>query len=236
MFRKIVNKVRGKKKAASNSYELNYPNVKHSSIQYYNLIHPTSEILHSTIYGDVKIGEHCYIPEARLTGNVEIGRYTSINGPNTYIAAYTNKIKIGSFCSFATGTIFQEILHDYEKITTYFIRQRIFNEELRIDSYSKGDIIVGNDVWIGAHNIILSGVSIGDGAVIAANSVVTKDVPPYAIVGGSPAKIIRYRFSEEIIEKLLEIKWWNWDIEKIKKNKHLFLDKISLELLNKIVD
>jgi virginiamycin A acetyltransferase len=82
----------------------------------------------------------------------------------------------------------------------------------------KGDTEIANDVWIGYEAIIMPGVKIGDGAIIAAKSAVTKDVPPYTIVGGNPAKIIRLRFSDEIIEVLLEIAWWNWDLEKITRN------------------
>lgn len=82
----------------------------------------------------------------------------------------------------------------------------------------KGDIVIGNDVWIGAKSTIMSGIKISDGAVVGAGSTVTKDVPPYAIVAGNPAKIVKYRFSEDIIEKLLQIKWWEWDEKKIKEN------------------
>ena len=81
---------------------------------------------------------------------------------------------------------------------------------------------IGNDVWIGSNATVLGGITVGDGAVVAAGAVVTKDVPPYAIVGGIPAKVIRYRFEPEKIKKLLEIQWWNWDDETIIKNKPLF--------------
>ena len=84
--------------------------------------------------------------------------------------------------------------------------------------------VIGNDVWVGMNVIIMRGVTIGDGAVIAAGSVVTADVEPYSIAGGIPAKHIRYRFSKEIIESLLEIRWWDWPEEKIRKNVHLFYD------------
>ena len=99
------------------------------------------------------------------------------------------------------------------------------------DITSKGSIVIGNDVWIGAQSILVSGIKIGDGAVIAANSVVTKDVPPYAIVGGSPAKVINYRFSEEIISELANLKWWDWDLAKIKKNRSFFENEVSLSTI-----
>jgi virginiamycin A acetyltransferase len=83
---------------------------------------------------------------------------------------------------------------------------------------SKGDTVIGNDVWIGHHATIMAGVEIGDGAIIAANATVVKDVAPYSVVGGNPARLIKKRFSEEKIEQLLELQWWNWDIEKITQN------------------
>ena len=82
----------------------------------------------------------------------------------------------------------------------------------------KGDINVGNDVWVGAMSTIMSGITIGDGAIVGAGSTVTKDVPPFAIVAGNPGKIVKYRFTEEQIEKLLQISWWNWEENKIKEN------------------
>lgn len=81
----------------------------------------------------------------------------------------------------------------------------------------KGDIIIGNDVWIGYEAVIMAGVHIGDGAIIAARAVVTKDVPPYTIVGGTPAKEIRKRFDAEVIEHLLRLKWWDWPVERIRQ-------------------
>lgn len=87
---------------------------------------------------------------------------------------------------------------------------------------SNGPIKIANDVWIGAHTVILSGVQIGNGAIIGAGSIVTSDVPDYAIVAGNPAKVIKYRFDSQLIEKLLEIQWWNWPHEYILSNRDLF--------------
>jgi virginiamycin A acetyltransferase len=89
---------------------------------------------------------------------------------------------------------------------------------------SKGDTIIGNDVWIGYESLIMPGVKIGDGAVIAAKSVVVKDIPPYVIAGGNPARPIKQRFSDAEIQLLLEIKWWDWEIEKITRNIHLIME------------
>lgn len=86
-------------------------------------------------------------------------------------------------------------------------------------------MVIGNDVWIGVNACVLSGVRIGDGAVVGACSVVTRDVPPYAIVAGNPARLVRKRFDDETIEELLKIKWWDWDIERIKENLPLLLSE-----------
>ena len=101
---------------------------------------------------------------------------------------------------------------------------------------SKGPIVIGNDVWIGSHVAVLPGAEVSNGAIIAANSVVKTKIPPYAIVGGGAAKIIKYRFDEKVIEKLLQIKWWEWSIDKIKRNKQLFDGPLTIDTLNTIID
>lgn len=90
---------------------------------------------------------------------------------------------------------------------------------------SRGDIVIGNDVWIGYEAVIMPGVNISDGAVVAAKSVVVKDVPPYTIVGGNPALEIKQRFSNTEIALLLELKWWNWEVDKITRNIHLLMER-----------
>lgn len=122
-------------------------------------------------------------------------------------------LRIGAYTSIATGV--QILLggeHRPDWVTTYpFNVLRESAKNITGHPKTKGDVIIGNDVWIGTEALILSGVTIGDGAVIGARSVVAKSVPPYAIVSGSPAKLIKYRFDEDCIKKLLEIQWWNWD-------------------------
>ena len=136
-----------------------------------------------------------------------------------------DKLKIGKFCSIACGAkfLFNSANHTVKSLTTYPFP--IFFEEWGLDVRdittawdNKGDIVIGNDVWIGYEAVIMSGVTIGDGAIIGTRAVVTKDVPPYTIVGGVPAKQIRKRFSEETISELLELKWWDWKFEKISQN------------------
>ena len=133
------------------------------------------------------------------------------------------KFKCGNFCSIAQNvTIYLGGNHDTKNITTYpfgYIHHNIFNScVIENQSSTKGDVIIGNDVWIADNVTIMSGVTIGDGAVIANNSHVVKNVEPYSIYGGNPAKFIKYRFTKEQIEKLLKIKWWDWDDEKINNN------------------
>jgi chloramphenicol O-acetyltransferase type B len=128
-------------------------------------------------------------------------------------------LKIGAFCSIATGV---KILlggeHRVDWVTTYpFNTLWEKGRGIRGHPKTRGDVVIGNDVWIGMDALVTSGVSIGDGAVIAARSMVTKDIEPYAIYAGNPARLIRMRFKEEIIHSLLEIKWWNKSDDQIEQ-------------------
>ena len=134
-----------------------------------------------------------------------------------------DKLIIGKFCMIASGVTFimNGANHLSDAFSTYpfAIFGHNWANAMEGKTYpTKSDTIIGNDVWIGYNATIMPGVKIGDGAIIATNSTVTKDVAPYAIVGGNPAKEIKKRFSDEDIEKLLELQWWDWDIEKITRN------------------
>ena len=135
---------------------------------------------------------------------------------------HREELIIGKFCSIACGTkfLFNCANHTLKSLSTYTFP--LFYEEWELEKSNittawdnKGDIVIGNDVWIGYEAVIMAGVHIGDGAIIAARAVVTKDVPPYTIVGGTPAKEIRKRFDAEVIEQLLIQKWWDWSTDKI---------------------
>ena len=178
-----------------------------------------------------------YLKNVVNNPNIEVGDYTMYNDfvqdpidfeKNNVLYHYPvnqDKLKIGKFCSIACGAkfLFTSANHTMKSLSTYPFP--IFFEEWQLDGKdicdawdNKGDIVIGNDVWIGYEAVILSGVTIGDGAVIGSRAVVTKDVEPYTIVGGVPAKPIRKRFDEQMIKKLEKIGWWNWDEEQIRQN------------------
>ena len=187
------------------------------------------------IIGDINIGDYVKITGGvRISGKVDIGNNTVLNGPNTDIFSFINRVTIGRFCSIARNVSIQEFNHKFDQLTSSFICSNVFKENIENDISSNGTIEIGNDVWIGTQCVILSGSKIGDGAIVAANSVVNGVVPPYSIVGGSPAKVIKYRFTNEIIEKLKEIKWWNWSEKKIKLNKNIFKEKLDIKTLSLI--
>lgn len=157
---------------------------------------------------------------------LNIGDYTY--GKPKLIFWNNQTCKIGKFCSIANDTVVMGGgEHRTDWVTTYPFSalHKIFGfgSEIKGHPKSKGHTIIGSDVWIGLGSCILSGVTIGDGAVIGAKSLVSHDVPAYAIVSGVPAKIIKYRFSQSVIKDLLEIKWWDWDLNKISRYHNLLM-------------
>lgn len=186
---------------------------------------------------DVRVNTGCcFYEDPIIVGNVLIGRYTSINGPATRISSYFNRIEIGSFCSIASNVIIQEDYHRYDKVTTYFMKDRFFKDESLdfIENCSKGDIIIKDDVWIGSNSVVLSGVTIGRGCIIGAGSIVSKSIPPYSIAFGSPAIVVKKRFDQDVIDSLEKLKWWEWDDAKIKRNKLFFMDKLTMKSFDNI--
>jgi acetyltransferase-like isoleucine patch superfamily enzyme len=156
---------------------------------------------------------------------MEIGRYTY--GHNQLIEKWSQyaNLKIGSFCSIGSNIkIYLGGNHNTGWVTTYpfgHIFENVFPYHGQGHPTTKGDIVIGSDVWIGDNVTIMSGVKIGDGAVIANNSHIVKSVEPYSINGGNPSKIIKLRFTEEQIAKLLRIKWWEWEEDRICRSVNL---------------
>ena len=177
-----------------------------------------------------------YLKNAVQNPRIEIGDFTIYNDfardprdfqKNNVLYHYPvngDRLVIGKFCSIACGARFlmNSANHALGSLSTYVFP--IFYEEwghgMEVTEAwdHRGDIVIGNDVWIGYEAVILSGVTIGDGAIVAARSVVTRDVPPYTIVGGVPARPIRRRFDQETIDALLELRWWDWPLEKLSKS------------------
>ena len=190
----------------------------------------------------------CFIQNTVSNPNIIIGDYTYYDDPEDsenfernvlyHFPFVGDRLIIGKFCALARGVkfIMNGANHKMNGFSTYpfFAFQNGWEKvspqpgELPY----KGDTIVGNDVWIGYEAVIMPGVTVGDGAIVAAKSVVVSDVAPYTIVGGNPAKCIRQRFSNEIIQSLVEIAWWNWKIEKITRNLEVIVAADIESLLN----
>ena len=178
-----------------------------------------------------------YLKSVITKPTIEVGDFTIYNDfvkdprdfeKNNVLYHYPinhDRLIIGKFCSIACGAkfIFNCANHTLQSLSTYtfplfFEEWDLPKSEVATAWDNKGDIVIGNDVWIGYDAVIMAGVHIGDGAIIGTRAVVTKDVEPYSIVGGVPAKEIRKRFAPDVAAELLELKWWNWSSEKIKNH------------------
>lgn len=212
-----------------------HPFVVKSLVTDFTLVDPTARIFRSKLYTAVGVGRAAVLDDCNIGGHarVTIGERSILTGPVRIIAGI-NPVSIGKYCSVAPDVILWEPLHDTERLSSYYVFANLFGEGWDRDVISKGPIRIGNDVWIGARAIVVSGVSIGDGAVIGAGAVVTRDVPPYAIVVGMPGRVLKYRFAEPVRSRLVELKWWNWPEDKIRRNRALFDGEISLAALDRI--
>jgi virginiamycin A acetyltransferase len=170
----------------------------------------------------------CFLKNIIKNPNIIVGDYTYYDDPQNvenfndnvlyHFDFVGDQLIIGKFCQIATGVrfIMNGGNHAIDGFSTFPFR--VFGDEWKdvpLTGGFKGDTVIGNDVWIGNSVTFMPGVKVGDGAIIATNSVVTKDVEPYSIVGGNPAQLIRKRFDDETIKSLLDLKWWDWPIEKI---------------------
>lgn len=187
----------------------------------------------NTLYPIEGVTRTCFLKNIITSPQIIVGDYTYYDDPEDihnfeknilYLFEFMqDKLIIGKFCQIATGVrfIMNGSNHAMNGISTYPFK--VFGKSWDIatmDVISKGDTIIGNDVWLGNSATIMQGIKIGHGAIVGTNSLVTKDVPPYAIVGGNPAKPMRKRFDEETIELLLHLSWWDWPMEKIVENLH----------------
>ena len=190
----------------------------------------------------------CFIQNTVSNPNIIIGDYTYYDDPENsedfernvlyHFPFIGERLIIGKFCALARGVkfIMNGANHKLDGFSTYPFG--IFgNGWEKIDSQpkelpSKGNTVIGNDVWIGYETVIMPGVQVGDGAIVAAKSVVVSDIPPYTIFGGNPAKCIRQRFDDDTIQSLLKIAWWNWESAKITRN----LEKIVSADIEALID
>ena len=169
------------------------------------------------------------------------GRYSYGVPQVSWAAGDTRRrLSIGSFCSIAAGVLIyvgMQGRHTTDFLSTYPISM-IFGQPAQKDQSEvlQGtlDVVIGSDVWLGRACTVLAGASIGDGAVLGTGSIITKDVPPYAIFVGNPARHIRNRFPDDVIELLLEKRWWDWPDEKIAQHRHVFFKKDFVRLLRDI--
>lgn len=192
--------------------------------------------MRSRVYPRPHDGQTVYLKDVITGPNIEVGEYTIYNDfvrdprdfeKNNVLYHYPingDRLVIGRFCSIACGAkfMFTSGNHSMQSLANYTFP--IFFDEWGLDAKdicdawdNKGDTVIGNDVWIGYEAVIMPGVKIGDGAVIGTRAVVAKDVPPYTIVGGVPAKPIRRRFDDATVEKLEALRWWDWDEDRLKR-------------------
>jgi acetyltransferase-like isoleucine patch superfamily enzyme len=151
---------------------------------------------------------------------VALGRYTYGWGPATFVMSQpTDSIVVGRFTSIAEGAVvFGGSEHIVDQVTTYPLRTLLLRPEAsgNWDAWSRGATRIGSDVWLGHRSTVMSGVRVGHGAIVGAGAVVTRDVPDYAVVAGNPATVVRRRFEPELVERLVRIAWWDWDVERIR--------------------
>ncbi len=185
----------------------------------------------NAVYPNERIKSICFIKNVITRPNIIVGDYSyydDVDGAENFeehvtyhYEFYGDKLIIGKFCAIARGInfIMNGANHRMNSVTTYPFSLMGHGWEKSTPQLSdlpfKGNTVIGNDVWIGQDVTVMPGIHVGDGAIISANAVVVKDVEPYTIVGGNPATLIRHRFDDELIEYLLELKWWDWPAEKI---------------------
>lgn len=199
--------------------------IQNSTIRTASIVSDSSQVVNSTVE------PYSRIYHDGVIGNTKIGSYSYINN-NSHI----DFAEVGKFCSIGPFLICGYGSHPIDLLSTspiFFSTEKqcgiTFADQSYFDEREK--IVIGNDVWMGARVFIRDGVKIGNGAVIGAGAVIVKDVPDYAVVGGTPAKIIRYRFDDNTIVALQKIQWWNWDEQKLRQMRKIFTTPEFIEQL-----
>lgn len=212
-----------------------YPHIRDSRVEHLNGIDPSARVSHCVLSGSTNLGAKTILDQCEIVANepVAVGKYSVLTGP-IRIVADLNPVSIGRYCSLAPNVAIWEASHQPHRISTYFVLSEFLGESFKSDVTSRGPVTIGNDVWVGTRALILSGVEIGDGAIIGAGAVVTRDIPAYAVAVGSPARVVKYRFPSEIRERLLDLRWWLWEPERIRRNEALFRADVTSALLDAV--
>lgn len=168
--------------------------------------------------GEIRLNDHVHVgSHSLLNGDIDIGERSNLNGHNEL----HGDIDIGKYCAIAPQVMFRQHDHMMHKPSLQGAFYRDVMDD-RLESVAKGRIEVGNDVWLGTRSIVLSGVTVGDGAVVGAGAIVTDDVEPYSVVAGVPATHKKWRFDEDVRDELLKLEWWNWSEAEMRARKGFF--------------
>lgn len=187
-------------------------------------IHGSKEypsMIRNSQIGNIDFGIGCRFFDCVCQGKVNLGNFVTLAGPGIKVCGNVQGVEIRSFCSVGANVIIQEGQHNYKNLTTYFVNRNILHNNLQ-EEISSGKILINEGVWIGSNVTILSGVEIGRGAVIGAGSVVTKNMAPYSICYGVPAKVMSMRFSDDDISLIEKSEWWKMSTDEMKLNTNLF--------------
>lgn len=196
-----------------------------------NLVRKVYRRIHDRLFQKEQFG---FLRDCKRLERYEIGEWTHGHFGLQILSPEGGTLRIGKFCSIARGvTIMLGGEHRANWVSTYAFPALMPGAETTKDfSRSKGDVTIGNDVWIGLDSLIMSGVTIADGTIVGAGSVVRRSFPPYSIVAGNPASLAGYRFPKGIIDELMRIQWWNWPVEKIRQSFPLLLSENVEQFVN----